>query len=84
MENPEPLHYLQDLDVGEHAIVRHYNGINADYRNRLMSLGLTPGTAFSIQQVAPLGDPMEIRVRGFHLSLRRAEAGAIQVEKVSA
>ncbi|MDM3870390.1 FeoA family protein [Porticoccus sp. W117] len=73
---------LADLTIGDHAIIRHYNGIDADYRNRLMSLGLTPGTPFSIEQVAPLGDPMDIQVRGFRLSLRRAEAGNIKVEKI--
>ncbi|MGS2722507.1 FeoA family protein [Porticoccus sp. GXU_MW_L64] len=78
----KPLHFLADLAIGERAIIRHYNGIDADYRNRLMSLGLTPGTPFSIEQVAPLGDPMDIQVRGFRLSLRRAEAGSIQVEKL--
>ena len=75
---------LADLKVGDRAIIRHYNGINADYRNRLMSLGLTPGTPFSVQQVAPLGDPLELKVRGFQLSLRRNEAGAIKVEKLAA
>jgi Fe2+ transport system protein FeoA len=41
---------------------------------RLMMMGLTPGTAFTVVRVAPLGDPIEIKVRGFNLSLRREEA----------
>lgn len=42
--------------------------------HRLMMLGLTPGTSFTVVRVAPLGDPIEIKVRGFNLSLRREEA----------
>ncbi|WIO75105.1 FeoA family protein [Porticoccaceae bacterium LTM1] len=77
--NSTPLHQLK---VGEKAIIDHFNGIDANYRNRLMSLGLTPGTTIELQGVAPLGDPMSLKVRGFKLSLRRAEAGQIHVIKV--
>jgi Fe2+ transport system protein FeoA len=68
------------LKAGDSGRVVRYNGLDPVYRNRLMSLGLTPGTEFRVQHVAPLGDPVEISVRGFHLSLRREEAGAIEVE----
>lgn len=71
---------FQDLAVGARARVLRYQTLDSLYRNRLMSLGLTPGTEFEVQHVAPLGDPVEIRVRGFHLSLRRQEAGAMEVE----
>ena len=71
---------FQDLAVGSRARVLRYQTLDSLYRNRLMSLGLTPGTVFEVQHVAPLGDPVEIRVRGFHLSLRRQEAGAMEVE----
>ncbi len=71
---------FKDLFVGSKARVVRFNGLNKTYRNRLMSLGLTPGTVFSVQHVAPLGDPVDIRVRGFHLSLRWAEAGSMEVE----
>jgi ferrous iron transport protein A len=46
-----------------------------------MAMGLTTGTTFQIIRAAPLGDPIEIRVRGFSLSLRRAEAAIIEVER---
>jgi ferrous iron transport protein A len=46
-------------------------------------MGLTPGAEFSVTRVAPMGDPMEIKVRGFALSLRRDEAEAVSVEKLS-
>jgi len=75
--------YFKDLNAGDCARVIRFNGLDTLYRNRLMSLGLTPGTEFQVQHVAPLGDPVEIRVRGFHLSLRRHEAGAMEVEPVN-
>lgn len=46
---------------------------------RLMMMGLTPGTSFTVVRVAPLGDPIEIKVRGFNLSLRREEASGLWV-----
>lgn len=52
-----------------------------EYRARLMAMGLTPGTPFRVQRLAPLGDPVEIEVRGFSLSLRRTEADVIEVER---
>jgi ferrous iron transport protein A len=72
--------HFRDLRAGDSARIARFNGLDVAYRNRLMSLGLTPGTLFQVQHIAPLGDPMEIRVRGFHLSLRREEAGDIEVE----
>jgi len=53
-----------------------------DYRQRLLAMGLTPGTIFSVTRVAPLGDPLEISLRNFTLTLRRAEAAILQVERV--
>ena len=50
------------------------------YRKKLLSMGLTPGVAFSVVRCAPMGDPVEIRLRGFSLSLRRNEAQAVLVE----
>lgn len=73
---------FRDLKAGDKARIIRFNGLDTVYRNRLMSLGLIPGTEFQVQHVAPLGDPIEIRLRGFHLSLRRNEAGAIEVEQV--
>jgi len=46
-----------------------------------LAMGLTPGTPFKVTRVAPLGDPVEIAVRGFKLTLRRDEAAAVRVEK---
>ena len=52
------------------------------YRQRLISMGLLPGTEFVITRIAPLGDPVEIAVRGFSLSLRKNEANLLQIEQV--
>ena len=71
---------FENLPVGARARVVRYQTLDTLYRNRLMALGLTPGTEFEVQHLAPLGDPVQIRVRGFHLSLRRHEAGAMEVE----
>lgn len=56
---------------------------NRQYRERLLSFGMTPGTTFEVIRQAPLGDPIEIRVRGFALSLRRDEAATVTVERLS-
>jgi ferrous iron transport protein A len=72
---------LSDLKVGDSAEVRRFAPGSQGYRARLMAMGLTPGTGFRVQRLAPLGDPVEIEVRGFSLSLRRAEADVIEVER---
>ncbi|MBU1236533.1 MAG: ferrous iron transport protein A [Gammaproteobacteria bacterium] len=76
---------LGELQVGDRARVVGYaeesNG-GGSYRRKLLSMGLTPGVEIGISRVAPMGDPVEIRVRGFSLSLRKAEAAALNVEKL--
>jgi ferrous iron transport protein A len=54
------------------------------YRHRLIAMGLLPGTEFTVTRIAPLGDPIEITVRGFSLSLRKDEATILHVEQVNA
>ena len=75
---------LAELKSGEMAEIIGYTLGNAAYRAKLLALGLTHGTQLKIINVAPLGDPFEIAVRGYHLSLRRAEVGVIKVKKLSA
>lgn len=72
---------LSELRVGDGAAVTGFAAGSQGYRARLMAMGLTPGTRFRLKRVAPLGDPVEIEVRGFSLSLRRAEADIIQVQR---
>lgn len=71
---------IKDLQVGDCATIAGFSGnCPAGYRRRLLSMGLTRGTKFHINRLAPLGDPVEIRIRGFALSLRKHEAEAIDV-----
>jgi ferrous iron transport protein A len=72
---------LKDLVVGDRGQVTGYQEGGRSYRKKLLSMGLTPGAEFSATRVAPLGDPVEIQVRGFRLSLRKDEAAALRVEK---
>lgn len=74
---------LCDLIVGDQCKVVNYDNARMAYKKKLLSMGLTPGTEFTVIRFAPLGDPVEIRVRGFALSLRKDEAAALLVEKVS-
>lgn len=60
-------------------IVRFAEGSRA-YRAKLLSMGVTPGTEFSVVRYAPLGDPIELEIRGYRLSLRRAESEVVLVE----
>lgn len=75
---------LKTMAVGEHGRVVGFGPGGRDYRKRLLSLGLTPGTEFSVVRHAPLGDPVEIQVRGFSLSLRKQEAETLLIERQSA
>jgi len=70
---------LRELPAGATGIVTGFAKADPAYRVKLLSMGLTKGTPFEVVRVAPLGDPVEIRVRGFSLSLRKAEADAILV-----
>jgi len=69
---------LGDLKPGEHGTVTGYT--TDDPPSRLLEMGLIPGTLVEVVRVAPLGDPIDFRVRGFHLSLRKAEAAHVLVE----
>jgi ferrous iron transport protein A len=70
---------LSQLRVGDRARVAGY-AEHSPYAEQLIRLGLTPGTALEVQRVAPLGDPIEIRFRGFSLVIRPAEAGCLLLE----
>jgi ferrous iron transport protein A len=72
---------LKEMAAGDRGQVTGYQGASRAYRKKLLSMGLTPGVEFRVTRIAPLGDPVEIRVRGFQLSLRRDEASALQVER---
>lgn len=73
---------LKDLSIGEKGRVTGFNKQGRAYRKRLLAMGLTPGTEFSIVRFAPLGDPVEITLRGFSLTLRKNEADILSIEKI--
>ena len=79
---PATLH-LGALAVGQSGCIVGYEQGNRAYREKLLSMGLTPGTHFTLTRQAPMGDPVEIELRGFKLSLRKDEAAAIRVETIT-
>ncbi|NLF26380.1 MAG: ferrous iron transport protein A [Clostridiales bacterium] len=70
---------LRDVKIGETAKIVRLNGEGA-LKRRIMDMGLTRGTEVCVRKVAPLGDPMELTVRGYELSVRKGDAERIEVE----
>ena len=73
---------ISDLAIGDTAKIVGFAKQSLNYRNKLLSMGLIPGTVFALKRVAPLGDPIEIIVRDFSLILRKKEAHIILIERV--
>lgn len=71
---------LRDVPVGSQSTVRKIYGEGA-VKRRIMDMGITRGVTVSVRKVAPLGDPIAITVRGYELSLRKADAESIEVEE---
>jgi len=74
---------LADISVGEKGVVLGFIGDTNAYRPKLLAMGLVKGTSFQVARVAPMGDPVEIRVRDFNLSLRKEEAKALRVRGIA-
>lgn len=72
---------LQEMKVGDTGTVSGYAKGATMYREKLLAMGLTRGTEFKVVRSAPMGDPVEILLRGFALTLRKGEATALIVEK---
>ena len=70
---------LRDAKVGDTVRVVKLHGEGA-VKRRIMDMGLTKGVQVRIRKVAPLGDPVEVTVRGYELSIRKADAGMIEIE----
>ena len=70
---------LDKLPLGQEAVITAVGGEGA-LRCRRLDMGLIPKTRVRVEKVAPLGDPLELRVRGYSLSLRKEDAGKIEVE----
>lgn len=69
---------LKEAKVGETVTVKKLNGEGA-IKRRIMDMGITKGTEIYIRKVAPLGDPIEVTVRGYELSLRKADAEMVEI-----
>ena len=70
---------LKDAKIGQTVTVKKLGGEGA-VKRRIMDMGLTKGAEVYIRKVAPLGDPMEVTVRGYELSLRKADAEMIEIQ----
>ena len=70
---------IGDMKIGETAKVVRLNGEGA-VKRRIMDMGLTKGAQVTVRKVAPLGDPIELTVRGYELSIRKDEAAKVEVE----
>ena len=70
---------LKDAEIGQTVKVKRLHGEGA-VKRRIMDMGITKGVDIHIRKVAPLGDPIEVTVRGYELSLRKADAEMIEIE----
>ncbi|MCR4600766.1 MAG: ferrous iron transport protein A [Clostridia bacterium] len=70
---------LKDVAVGESCKVKKLHG-DGPVKRRIMDMGITKGIDVLVRKVAPLGDPMELNIRGYELSLRKADAEMVEVE----
>ena len=72
---------LRDVQVGDTVRVVRLHGEGA-VKRRIMDMGITKGVSVYVRKVAPLGDPVEVTVRGYELSIRKADADMIEVEPI--
>ena len=70
---------LKDAKVGDTVVVKKLHG-EGPVKRRIMDMGITKGTEIHVRKVAPLGDPMELNVRNYEPSVRKADAGMIELE----
>ena len=69
---------LRDAKIGDTVTVKKLTGEGA-VKRRIMDMGLTKGTSVTVRKVAPLGDPIEVTVRGYELSIRKADAEMVEI-----
>ncbi|EKO3424502.1 ferrous iron transport protein A [Vibrio fluvialis] len=72
---------LSDLNAGESGLILALNGLSNDVRKKLMVMGLLPNTQVTLIRRAPMGDPLQVEVRGVSIAVRESIAAAIDVEK---
>ena len=69
---------LDEVQIGSTCTVERFNG-TGEIRRRIMDMGITKGAVIGVRKIAPLGDPIDLTVRGYHLSLRKSDAANIEV-----
>ncbi len=69
---------LKDAKIGENVVVKRLHG-EGSVKRRIMDMGITKGVNVSVRKVAPLGDPIEVTVRGYELSVRKADAEMVEL-----
>jgi ferrous iron transport protein A len=74
--------HLSDLRRGQKCIVLNFHNDNAALRRRLLDMGITKGVEIEIKKIAPLGDPIDVKLRGYELCLRRADMHGIDIRVV--
>jgi ferrous iron transport protein A len=72
---------IKDLKIGDEAQIEGYARSDITYRERLLSMGLTKGATIRLTKIAPLGDPVELEVMGYKLSLRKKEADILLLRR---
>lgn len=75
---------LLELAAGQKGVIRKMLPGGGAIRQRLLDMGVTRGSEFQVERVAPLGDPVEIFIKGYHLAIRKNEASFIEVDEVKA
>ncbi len=73
---------IMAMRIGDKAKITGYNVTEPGYRAKLLALGLTRGATIQLIGIAPMGDPLRIKVRGFELSLRKSEATSLQLSTI--
>lgn len=73
---------LSELKIGQTAVVKSINIVNKDVKRHLLDMGLTKGTNVTIKKIAPMGDPIDILLRGYELAIRKADLKQIEVEVI--
>ncbi len=71
---------IKEMRIGQEGKLVGYSGTDRAYRHKLLRMGLVKGATFRLLRKAPMGDPVEIELRGFNLTLRKAEAEILEVE----
>lgn len=74
---------IKEMQIGQKAKVVKYTTSDINYRQKLLRMGLIKNAVFELTRIAPLGDPVEIRLQDFNLSLRKDEADALEVEVIN-